>query len=199
VVVGVGHVQLPGGADDDARGVGETRGSGRSTVAQAVGGDAAAGDGGDGAGQIDLPDPMVTAVGDVQVSGPVEGQALGLHQPGFGRGAAVAQMHDERRCPRHQSQDPAFVDPEDLEVGCDVELARGIHRQRPGDHVDFESRTVVRLPVAPARAAGEVAGDGGDDAGRSDLSYQRPADHEQVAGGVEDKARRALDAGVDGG
>ena len=67
--------------------------AGGGTVVAAVAGGAGAGDGDDVAGRLDhVANDVVARVGDVEVAGGVQAQALGGVELGVGRGSAVAAV-----------------------------------------------------------------------------------------------------------
>ena len=152
------------------------------------------------AGGVDLPDPVVEAVGQVDVALGVDGHAVGLVQLGLGRRAAVAAEGAGRasavvgagRVAGHRRDDAVLVDPPDpvVEGVGDVHVAVPAEGHRPG---------VVELGVGGlAAVAGEAAlavvrrhaGDRADRAGR--VAGIRPG-HEAEAGAGGRQGRQRSD------
>jgi hypothetical protein len=98
----VAEVEVARAVDDDARRVRELGlGSGEVVAGEAV--RTVAGDGGDEAVRVDLPDPVVSGIGDVQVAVPVDRDILWMRQLGMDWPGGCRQTG-----PRSRSQRPCL-------------------------------------------------------------------------------------------
>src|ERR1700733_9901075 len=199
-VGGVGDVEVVGaGVDrDPVGGVELGRGGGLAAALAAGRGGAAGGgggvdDGGDAPGRGDFADGVVEGVGDEQVAGAVDGDALGVVEAGGGGGAAVAGEAAEAVAglvggvvAGDGGDDPGLgVDPADDVVGRvgDVEVALRVDGEAGGG-VQLGERGQAAVSGVAGRA---VAGDGHDLPLRGDLDdpVVVGVGDEHVPGGVD--------------
>ena len=127
VVAGVGEVEVACGVEGESGGKVELSGGCESVVAGEARSTGSCNRGDDARGEVEFADAVIVGVGEVEVAGGVEGEALGGVECGGDGGAIVAR---EALCAgAGDSADLAEgVDFADVVVGClgDVEIAGGV-------------------------------------------------------------------------
>src|SRR5215213_3583250 len=145
---------------------------------------ARAGDSRNRAGRIDLTDHAAVVVGEEHVSLSIDGDAPRVLQSSLGGRPSVPRVAlFARACDR--VDDAVFVDLADplvIQIG-DVDVSFGVERNVVGGQLRLSSRaTVAREASLPG------AGEGGDRAGRIDLSHSGVVGQVQVPLSVEGDA-----------
>jgi hypothetical protein len=182
---------LSGSVSDDRWG-GEGEGAG--------GGGAESGDGGDVAGGVELADAAVASVSEGEEAGGRESGGAGRVERGGGGGAVVAGEALGAVTSDGGDDAGGGIDAADAVVGGvgEVEVAGGVDGEALWER---EGGADGRVGVA-GEPEGASTGDGGDDAGTGGNAADEMVvgvGEVEVVGGIEGKALRRVDGGLDSG